>query len=173
MPSLAAAPNGPDTRPAVSARAASTKVFSSAGVHAGLDHLEGHTAAYGFLLLGHEHNAAATFADLLQQFVTTNSVPSLLVRRIFPFLCDGYTGGRFSQEISCSFMSLQQGFDLAAQHYVFTAGPVQIRRALRRRKAESLCEDFHVTIGRAIHVAILLSLYGRNVVQISLYENCE
>ncbi len=43
-----------------------------AGVHARLEDLEGHLAADRLLLLGHEHQAEAALADLLQQLVGTD-----------------------------------------------------------------------------------------------------
>ena len=39
------------------------------GVHARLDELEGHLATHGPLLLGQVHDAEASFAELLQEFV--------------------------------------------------------------------------------------------------------
>ena len=47
------------------------------GVHAQLDHLERHTPPDRFLLLGHIDHPAATFADLLQQFIAANPVAYL------------------------------------------------------------------------------------------------
>src|SRR6185503_9795163 len=47
------------------------------GVHAELDDLQGHAAAHGFLLFGHEDHAAAAFADLLEKFVAADTVAGL------------------------------------------------------------------------------------------------
>ena len=47
------------------------------GVHAQLDDLERDAAAHRFLLLGHVDDAAAAFADLLEQFVAANPVAGL------------------------------------------------------------------------------------------------
>src|SRR5262249_28349420 len=44
------------------------------GVHAQLDDFERDTAADWFLLLGHVHDSAAPFADLLKQFVVANTI---------------------------------------------------------------------------------------------------
>ncbi len=43
-----------------------------AGIHPELDDLEGHAATHRRLLLGHVNDAAATFANLLQQAIATN-----------------------------------------------------------------------------------------------------
>ena len=43
-----------------------------AGIHARLDDLQRHLAANRLLLLGHEHDAEAAFANLFQQFVRTD-----------------------------------------------------------------------------------------------------
>ena len=43
-----------------------------AGVHAGLDDLEGHLAVDRLDLLGHEDQAEAAFADFLQQLVAAD-----------------------------------------------------------------------------------------------------
>jgi hypothetical protein len=40
-----------------------------ARVHARLEHLQGHLAADGLRLVGHEHHAEPALADLLQQLV--------------------------------------------------------------------------------------------------------
>ena len=45
------------------------------GVHAQLDDLERDPAAHRFLLLGHVDDAAAAFADLLQQLVAADHHP--------------------------------------------------------------------------------------------------
>ena len=47
-------------------RSASKRAITCAGVHARLEDLEGHLAADRLLLLGHEDQAEAAFADLLQ-----------------------------------------------------------------------------------------------------------
>ena len=44
------------------------------GVHAELDDLERDAAAHRFLLFGHIDDAAAAFADLLEQFVAADAV---------------------------------------------------------------------------------------------------
>ena len=50
-------------------------------VHARLDHLEGHLAADRLQLLGHEDDAEAPFADLLQQLVRADLSAGALRRR--------------------------------------------------------------------------------------------
>ena len=47
------------------------------GVHTQPDDFQGNTAAHGFLLLGHVDNAAAAFADFLQQFVSPDAIAGL------------------------------------------------------------------------------------------------
>ena len=49
-------------------------------IHAGLDDLQGHPAADGMLLLGHEDGAHAPFADLLEQLVRTDDRARTLER---------------------------------------------------------------------------------------------
>src|SRR5882724_3059351 len=58
---------------------------------------------------------------------------------------------RFSKEIACLFVSLEQGFHSAAQLIVSLASLVQITIALRRRKAESLREDGNIPVRSTIH----------------------
>ena len=43
-----------------------------AGIHARLDDLQRHLAADRLLLLGHEHDAEAAFADFFQQFIAAD-----------------------------------------------------------------------------------------------------
>ena len=43
------------------------------GIHAQLDDLEGDPAVDGFFLVGHEHHAAAAFADFLEQLVIADA----------------------------------------------------------------------------------------------------
>ena len=58
-------------------RSASKRAMTCLGVHAQLDDLERHAAADRLLLFGHIDDAAAAFADLLQQFVAADSVARL------------------------------------------------------------------------------------------------
>ncbi len=51
------------------------------GVHAQLDDLERHAAAHRLLLLRHVNDAAAAFADLLEQLVAANPVAGLFRHR--------------------------------------------------------------------------------------------
>ena len=82
-----------------------------AGVHARLDDLEGDLAAHRLLLLGHEDDAEAAFADLLQQLVRADD-------RAGPF-ADGVVDGGAAripvEEIARSFVGLEQPFDVTAQ----------------------------------------------------------
>ena len=50
------------------------------GVHAELDDLERDAAAHRFLLLGHVNDAAAAFADLLEQLVAADRSPGFFER---------------------------------------------------------------------------------------------
>jgi hypothetical protein len=52
-------------------------------VHAELDNLERHPAADRFLLLGHVNDAAAAFANLLKQFVASDSVARLFRNQVW------------------------------------------------------------------------------------------
>ena len=51
------------------------------GVHARLDHLEGHQAAHRCLLLGHIYHPAPAFANLLQELVGADPVAEPLGAR--------------------------------------------------------------------------------------------
>ena len=53
-------------------------------VHSKLDYLEGDAPAHGFFLLGHVDDAAAAFADFLQQLIASHAI----ARR---FLCEDFT----------------------------------------------------------------------------------
>ncbi len=65
------------------------------GVHAQLDHLEGHFAADRLLLFGDIDHPAAAFADLLQQLVTPDRLAHRFVRRVRRAeLCEALTGSR-------------------------------------------------------------------------------
>ena len=52
------------------------------GVHAELDELERHAPADRFFLFGHIDDAAAAFADLLEQFVVPDVIAGDFSRRL-------------------------------------------------------------------------------------------
>ena len=61
---------------------------------------------------------------------------------------------RFSKEIACLLVGLQQGLDSAAELRVSLASPVQITIALFRRKAESFREDRDILVRSTVHLPI-------------------
>ena len=63
-------------------RSASKRAIDLAGVHARLDDLQRHLAADRLLLLGHEDDAEAAFADLLQELVGADQGANPLVRQL-------------------------------------------------------------------------------------------
>ena len=128
------------------------------GVHARLDDLEGDLAADGLLLLGHEDDAHAAFADLLQQLVgaderagdqSERAVRRPIVRAGAGRLGRDITGGigllvrgRRLQERPTSSWSRSRRSTWAAQGRVVAARPVQVGRPLwAGRPIEGLAED--------------------------------
>jgi hypothetical protein len=61
---------------------------------------------------------------------------------------------RFSKEIACLFVSLQQGLDSEAELRVSLASLAQITIALFRRKAESFREYANILVRSTVHLPI-------------------
>ena len=103
------------------------------GVHAQLDDLERDAAADRFFLLGHVNDAAAAFADLLQQFVAADPVAGLFSYRNFNV--NGSFGNRVRratpEKILNLLMRVEQILHPLTQCNVTSASFVQISGALR------------------------------------------
>ena len=115
-------------------RSASKRAMTCVGVHAGLDDLQGHPAADGLFLLGHEDGAHAALADLLEQLVGADDRAGTLVQahglpgavRVLRQLIDD-PGGRG--------MGAEQGLDPLAQVGIARTGLIEIARPLLGRMA--------------------------------------
>src|SRR6266853_1087579 len=70
-------------------------------------------------------------------------------RRLIPF--PGHPRCRTSQEITCLFVRLQQGFDSVAEISISLASLAQITIALLRRKAHSFREDGNIGVRSTVH----------------------
>jgi hypothetical protein len=97
-------------------------------VHAQPDDFKGDTAAHGFLLFGHVNNAAAAFADFLQEFVSSDAVAGLFgevgkefsptgAEHWFTAREDSANGRRF-EEAGQLFFFGEKSFDARAQGVV-------------------------------------------------------
>ena len=91
-----------------------------ARIHARLEHLQGHGAAEGLLLLGQEDHAKAPFADLFAQLVRAN-----LRARSFADIVkavEAYFVRRRRQKGRILIVHAEQRFDPGLQGGVFSAG---------------------------------------------------
>ena len=91
-------------------------------VHARLDDLQGDRAADRLRLLGHEDDAHAPFADLLQELVRADHACRAVRRRLVERFA---AGGRHVQKAAELLVFGQQRFDASAQSGVASAGLVE------------------------------------------------
>ena len=93
-------------------------------VHAGLDDLERHLPLDRLGLLGHEDDAHAAFADLLQQLVRADDRAGALADRM---IHRGVDAGRWcvENEALLTFVLGQQPLDTPAQRRVLPASRVE------------------------------------------------
>ena len=112
-------------------RSASKRAITSRRVHAGLDDFQGHLAADGLLLLGHEDEAHAAFADLLQQLVGADDRAGPLGEAAPVDGLEQYLG-RAIEERPVLFVGREQPIDHFPQARVAGASPVQVRPPLDR-----------------------------------------
>ena len=78
-------------------------------VHAELDDLERHAAAHRLLLLRHVNDAAAAFADLLEQLVAADAVAGLFARVAAKrWFAAGKNGGRRFEKIAGTIAGREQ-----------------------------------------------------------------
>ena len=118
-----------------------------AGVHAGLDDLEGHLAVNRLGLLGHEHPAEAAFADFLEQLVAADDAARPFVDGLFFRRDDGLL-----EEIARLLVGRQQALHLPAQAGVALAGGVQIGGArFGRFHAGGFGQDFLQSFVFGVH----------------------
>ena len=118
-------------------------------VHAGLDNLERDAAADGSLLFGHEDDAEAPFADLLQQLVGADDASRAFGERINHG--HGDFRGRGLQEIADVRLDAQEPFDPLAHFFVAGAGFVEIGRPFPEGR---LLEGRQVDLVDARHAVI-------------------
>ena len=119
------------------------------GVHAQLDDLQRHAAANRLLLLGHEDDAEAPFADLLQQLVGADDASRAFGERVNHGHCD--FRGRGLQEIADVRLDAQEPFDPLANFFVAGAGFVEIGRLFPEGR---LLEGRQVNLVDARHAVI-------------------
>ena len=130
------------------------------GIHPQLDDLQGHAAADRSLLVGHIHDAAATLADLLEEFVMANHVAGLLGGSDV----EANSAGRFParvwlvQESSGLFVRPQERFDALAQPRVLAARAFYIGGALLGRPLPGGLKDSLFALSRLVHSTGVLSL---------------
>ena len=119
------------------------------GVHARLEDLEGHLTAHRLLLLGHEHQAEAAFADLLQQLVGTDDRARPFPDRLSD---DGERpdGGRL-QKTARRRVGIKQVPDAAAQLVVAVAGLGQVAIPLVGRQLDGRHKNLFFFSGDRVH----------------------
>src|SRR5437870_1146176 len=119
-------------------------------VHARFNNLQGYPTTDRFLLLRHENDAIAAFADLLQQLVPTHPVTRLFPSGGFnpPF---AYHFWRLFQESSSPVIGPEQSLYSATQILVSSTSPVQKSGALRNGKLNRFREHFDVASGFTRH----------------------
>ena len=117
------------------------------GIHAQLDDFQGHPAADGVFLLGHVNDAAATFADLLQQFVRPDVRAQAFqgrrhlsgrLRGLRTALCAQALGqlmrgrsGQFEKTVGVRFGG-EEGIELFPERRLAVAGQIKKRLARTR-----------------------------------------
>jgi hypothetical protein len=107
-------------------------------VHPRLDHFEGHAAANRLGLLGHEHDAKAPFADLLQQLVRADLNAGAFGRLVGRRRCgvaihDHWSGDPLLIEQAIGLVvNSQQRLDVPPQFGIVTASLAQVAGADRR-----------------------------------------
>src|SRR3989441_922689 len=113
------------------------------GVHARFNNLQGYPTTDRLLLLRHENDAIAAFADLLQQLVPTHPVTRLFPSGGFnpPF---AYHFWRLFQESSGPVIGPEQSLYSATQILVPSTSPVQKSGALLNGKLTRFREHFDV-----------------------------
>ncbi len=120
-----------------------------ARIHARLEDLEGHLAADGLHLLGHEHDAEAPLADLLEEFVGADDGPRAFGDRVV----NGHDRafGGFLQKAAGLILSGQHFLDAPAKLGITGAGFVEISRALLRRPLLQGGEEDGLEWRRIVH----------------------
>jgi hypothetical protein len=102
------------------------------GIHAGLDNFERHPAANRPFLLSLKHDAKATFADLLEEFVGADNGARLFAdRRLVIGRCIAWQEG-LVQKTACMIVPPKQSLDALTKTRVAGASPFKKGRSLRR-----------------------------------------
>src|SRR6266404_2505757 len=120
-------------------------------VHSRLDNFQSDPPADRLLLFGHVNQAASALAYLLEQLVMANAVARFFSRGNHLSSFWRSLRYRFSKEIACLFVSLQQGFHSETELSVSFASLAQITIALFRRKAQSFREYGNIPVRSTIH----------------------
>src|SRR5260221_7128187 len=119
------------------------------GVHSRFNDFEGNSSLNRLLLFGHINHAAAAFANLLQQFVSANSVTRFFAKRS---LSHGFRLGRgLLQKIASLIVYFQQLFDPLAQFGISATSTLQEGAALGGRQLEGFRKQHYVPFGGIIH----------------------
>jgi hypothetical protein len=129
------------------------------GVHSRFDDFQGDSTANGFLLFGHVNYATAALADLLQQFISADSVTGLFANRSLRTGFRNRLGRGMLQKIASVIMGIQQPFDPLAQFRVSAASTFQVSGALADRQLEGFSKDHHIPIGGTVHEIMRIKLY--------------
>src|ERR1043166_2102779 len=113
------------------------------GVHAWFNNLQGYPTTHRLILLRHENDAIAAFADLLQQLVPAHPVTRLFPSSGFnpPF---AYHFWRLFQECSGPVIGPEQCLYSATQILDSSASPVQKSGALLNGKLNGFRKEFDV-----------------------------
>ena len=130
-------------------------------VHAQLDDLEGHPAADRLLLFGHIDHSAAAFANLLEEFVTPDTVAGLFggrageahgrARDLGPYRGALGAGRRGFEEGAGCFMIAEQGLQAQAQRGIIGTSLIQIGSTLAGGQLQGRAKEGHFPIGRRVH----------------------
>src|SRR5882724_3667830 len=120
-------------------------------VHARFDDFHRDTTPDRLLLFGHENNAAAPFAYLFQQFVTSNSIKRLLICRGRNSCLADRLVWRFLQEIAYFLVGCEQRLHFSAQAFVSATGSLKKGSTLLDRNTKCFGENERFPLGRTIH----------------------
>jgi hypothetical protein len=134
------------------------------GVHSRLDDFQGDSAPNRLLLFGHINHATPAFTNLLQQFVSANSITHFLAGRSSRLGFHNRLGRGLLQKIANVIVGFQQPFDPLAQFLVSAARTFQVSGALADRQLEGFRKDGHIPIGGTVHEIM-------RIMPLSMYEN--
>ncbi len=116
------------------------------GVHPGFDDFERDAAADRLFLVGHVNDAAAAFANLLEQLVVADAFADLDGGGRDLDGVGGLRGGGVEERVR-AFVGLEQLLDAAAQAGFAGAGGVEVGVAMGWRQGEGLGKNCFFAIG--------------------------